>query len=1608
MPASLSRRNFFRLATDSLVSLPVVAGGFLALTPTEALADSIPYSSELDGGAYYGAGAEIVVVNRWEVGFMLVDMSDGGESRIPGAKVEVQSRYNTDKWARGTTDEYGVLVLDIAELAENDDHKDPYSLDAYAFNGSITITCEGYRDFKVSKIRISGGGGMMVPGRSITDTKPYPELASFDEWDVLYTIETYETYDKSTQSTTDEFLTFNASPKNDANHSIVVTLRNLSGPSTTVKLAQRADGKVLRSQTVIPIRGAATATFTGTFLKIGSVDALPLLTDLDIRFSDGGIDYSFPIKLRAKKTVFDEPKSEKNKSAKPLANIKNSTGGGSGLAFTLPPSFPLGAGDLFTMWLPEFPANLYVDPSGYYQFTLKTPSWGYKNDYGKEDEKGWQKFSRKTVKDQIEDKKKSWDSIIDKTSSAYGENSGVVRQVNYSRTFSFSGFFQFVAVAQWDEKNMTFQGDAAGQFVLALLLTITEQFLAGPIPVFIQFDLKASLVVSLGPGFFVTPGPNDKDWTDVVSDLSRYEWDFTNSGLTFTVIISPSLSVGVGVSGVASISLRGVFTLSIFVGITARESSDKPLPHVIIGYNYRADLVVQFLLWTYTGNIFNGGDNNWVNNWETNGLNPQADTMAFDPMATRTLDEVIDQVNPVSDEMLMASREFDGNTPITAQEEGSQFYLDVAYEDCVMEDGTVLTCAVQTMKVVGMEEAQAEGAAPLDAPDESGAQDVQALVVDQAEDQPSSELLDLLVEQAITEQDESAPGLGEHDPDTSGLDSYAVTLASQEDGDDADAEESTEDLPAQTDDGQAVEQAPTSDEDAFGEGDEPANEALEPLSDEEQIAASPFAYLIPGDYTPVYGEQDEGGVSLTAMADKVPGIAGIGEIGGIRPELDTPIVTNVFGDPHIQYVSIDGTDYTLRIGSVTVNGKPLTRIIATVQGGHRAADIGKRQVLDFGINPAIAGFERDNLCDLEFGAVSEQYNEQHGMISTTAYRMHISVISAKRNTVDFGKSITDMVFSHVIFHHDRNSGFNWVMHSTSRKAAEIFTNTPDYPYHCFSNLQLFIYAPANQGRTCTVTYLDRMSTSPDDVLRSSNVKVRVGILFVSFASTGYLDNTRLIVPDPATIEEKMGPITDLSAYELQFWNQVDSVYTFMVRGAKQSDFYIMRRNMGDSGSAAIMFVKHVGTTDASVRLHAWKVVAVTGGYSPLHAQQFLTCDENDRLCTAIVDGLWGGGAPKLTFTPQGADDFGIRSFGVWGDFIYWPEVRNGVPGHSYSEDSDSLVEMPEVSECRIKAARLRGSHHSDDFILADLGYVSDEDPGHLLDNIVSIGGNNTALSVIASELTDKDKDLATIWYIAVPFVKTVTALSATAVVPFVSPGKVAGFYLALRNDGNTFLSACELAMYDKETMYDETGALKPPVATCNLVFSKDTVCESAWNPKDENGDLKGLESDYALAPGKVSVYRAEIVIPESWASGRKEVIFVARNSTVVSGMEGQAEGEEDIIVEYSVDPGSVMMDMLVIEEPYWKAASYGDAPVTVYGEGETPSPSGGGGEASGSGTSSGGTGGSSTSGGNKRKMLPDTGDERPSAALGLLGAGLAAAGAVVSAYERRRAENEQR
>ena len=79
----VTRRDFFKIVTGSLMAMPAVAGGFLVL-PTVAYAEED--LSETHGGTVDGVVERIVVVRKNEVGFCVLDMSKGGTDKVVGPR----------------------------------------------------------------------------------------------------------------------------------------------------------------------------------------------------------------------------------------------------------------------------------------------------------------------------------------------------------------------------------------------------------------------------------------------------------------------------------------------------------------------------------------------------------------------------------------------------------------------------------------------------------------------------------------------------------------------------------------------------------------------------------------------------------------------------------------------------------------------------------------------------------------------------------------------------------------------------------------------------------------------------------------------------------------------------------------------------------------------------------------------------------------------------------------------------------------------------------------------------------------------------------------------------------------------------------------------------------------------------------------------------------------------------------------------------------------------------------------------------------------------------------------------------------------------------------
>lgn len=162
MPSNVSRRDFLRIVTGSIISLPSVATATVATVPHVALAATQQETGTDD--TLYTNEVQLVPLTLSEVAFVVCDVSigDPSKNRVAGAHVRVISLAN-GKAVEGTTAADGSVMFDIKELALCKKGESRDDLKKYHFIGMIEITCEGYRDFVTGQFLVEGLQTHVIP-----------------------------------------------------------------------------------------------------------------------------------------------------------------------------------------------------------------------------------------------------------------------------------------------------------------------------------------------------------------------------------------------------------------------------------------------------------------------------------------------------------------------------------------------------------------------------------------------------------------------------------------------------------------------------------------------------------------------------------------------------------------------------------------------------------------------------------------------------------------------------------------------------------------------------------------------------------------------------------------------------------------------------------------------------------------------------------------------------------------------------------------------------------------------------------------------------------------------------------------------------------------------------------------------------------------------------------------------------------------------------------------------------------------------------------------------------------------------------------------------------
>ena len=575
----MSRRTFVQLSVGTVAVLPMISHGVFATgLPPRAYADERVANSN---------PVKIVVVSPKQVGFYVVDQAGEKDTPIPGAHVVLSSRYNS-KVVEGDTGENGIVLLDIEELAEEE-----LTDGRYCFNGSIDITAEGFREFHILLARIEGGTPLSVPTRKIEPNRPYPSRVSFDEWDILYTK-----------------TGFACTPANSDTHEIAVEIRDLGEKATLILCS--ADGKKDYASTSLnPQNGVATASFKKAFLHKGKADCLPISDSFGMKIETSQYTYSFPLALDVQLGAVDALGTAPGYDVDP----GNSTVP-TGQIINMPDWASPTCGQTLEIWTPKWFLVPVVDPFGFVYLAWQSARFGYVNDDGTTSPNQWGSNSYGSFQDQWDKFNKKIDDMQKKVDQAM-KDPEFLKCVSFTPQYSAYVQFRIAGQAKWDWQTKHFNGALMFQLLGHVGVGFSGLWVLGVLPLYIDFMLNLDVVVQiLGVGI-TTPD---------ALDISKYTWDLTNTGSSFTFTLSPVCSVGAGIPGFFAVGMRGYASISYFIG-----SSSDGKPHRIVGLVGYAGVEVQLFLAKWTQKLWNYNEPRFYDNYRDQVLMQGEPAPAEDP-----------------------------------------------------------------------------------------------------------------------------------------------------------------------------------------------------------------------------------------------------------------------------------------------------------------------------------------------------------------------------------------------------------------------------------------------------------------------------------------------------------------------------------------------------------------------------------------------------------------------------------------------------------------------------------------------------------------------------------------------------------------------------------------------------------------------------------------------------------------------------------------------------------------------------------------------------------------------------------------------------------------
>ena len=655
----------------------------------------------------------------------------------------------------------------------------------------------------------------------------------------------------------------------------------------------------------------------------------------------------------------------------------------------------------------------------------------------------------------------------------------------------------------------------------------------------------------------------------------------------------------------------------------------------------------------------------------------------------------------------------------------------------------------------------------------------------------------------------------------------------------------------------------------------------------------------------------ENGVTGATISNR-PGVKAISNNDCVVPDSDVVSFHNVYSDDRRDFIICDGRTFLLRIVTVeyhlrdgSVHYRPRLGLNEFVNGAW--INSGFIDVPEF---PQAWGFKRMDTYDYDFGA--------------TAFGQSIFVVllSSLRSEPDSEKGNMDEAVQcdvYTVMTIDTSVSVPTLLDYRSMLARQLvsldgsYTDDPTNAAKCHLLTNPVVMMLRDKKGTELYPYFSvvhRVAKTPDDLVGSeAKCSIEYGLYFKTETGGTVLMGNATKDVDPSIVnlqitQSALGSTSSLWAvHTLAFFPDPSKIEAQAVEG--DDDPSVEGTGLVDCYTSypnedySVSWKRNVHNASLPQMPQSWPQY---GGFLIAH---------DDHMYQVSVD-IDAENADQFIETQIDFDGFSGRLFAVDqnGDFLFFINTFEADGPLDY-EHPDKPREK--VTRYLIGAAKVFRDSESTDTngyaISQVFPYAELENP---IDMIGSVTVGTECTTFIASQIVDRNNNLADLRVIKVPHVIKAKATALESLNPFVQPG--AGvekgipkeeFYLTMKNVGNTMITGFRALMLDKAgTVIDKAEITEMNIDNMELSMDdfnnsnalkipdgQDSIQDVASNLDKLSGiaALSDAKQNGCLMPGEELVYKIEYLIPSSW-DGFVEV-SVDIDGYIVRGYQGVINGE---------------------------------------------------------------------------------------------------------------------